>query len=154
MSKHNKKLLKASEKGDVAGIQAALRDKANVNAFDKWGSTPLHLASRNGHADAIMALLAGGADVNADNWYGWTPLHSASENGHVDAVKALLDAGADPTIAAEDGKRPIDVVCTFKYIKEANKANAPAIAWVLRAEMAWRRRKAAVCSNVLGLWWG
>ena len=42
---------------------------------------------------------------------GMTPLHTAAEFGQLDVVRALLNAGADKTIATNDGRKPIDVVC-------------------------------------------
>ena len=42
---------------------------------------------------------------------GQTPLWYAACHGHLDVVRALLNAGADKTIANNDGKKPIDVVC-------------------------------------------
>ena len=43
---------------------------------------------------------------------GWTPLYVAAREGQLDVVRALLNAGADKTIASNDGKKPIDVVCS------------------------------------------
>ena len=61
--------------------------------------------------------------------YGQTPLWGAAQNGHLDVVRALLNAGADKTIANEDGKKPIDVVCESGSAKKQHKA---AIAALLR----------------------
>jgi len=136
----------------AGAIKALLAGGADVNAANKNGSTPLHVASRAGHVEAVKVLLASGAAMNAANKDGSSALYVASLNGHVDAAKALVAAGADPSIADKDGKWPIDVVCA--YASEDRRANSPAITWILRAEMAWRRRKAAVCAFALGLWWG
>jgi len=48
-----------------------------VNAKDKGGETPLHLASYNGHAEVATLLIEKGADVNAKKNDGQTPLHKA-----------------------------------------------------------------------------
>ena len=51
---------------------------------------------------------------------GGTALHVAAEYGHLDVVRALLNAGADKTIADNNGKEPIDVVC-WGYGNEQHK---------------------------------
>ena len=42
-----------------------LANKADVNAKDNDGSTPLHWAALDGHKDVAELLLANKADVNA-----------------------------------------------------------------------------------------
>ena len=58
---------------------------------------------------------------------GGTPLLVAALWGHLDVVRALLNAGADKTIADEDDKKPIDVVC-----EGDNEQNKAAIVALLR----------------------
>ena len=62
---------------NISGGDAAvwlLNHKANVNAKDKNGQTPLHLIIARGNLKAIQALLDHGADVNATDNKGKTPL--------------------------------------------------------------------------------
>jgi hypothetical protein len=103
-SKVNRRLCRAAEEGDVAGIAAAVLVGADPNAFEGtqvW--TPLQLAAFNGHAAAIAALLAAGARVDGTDRDGFTPLMLAAHNGHTAAVDALLAAGADVRRATSDG---------------------------------------------------
>ncbi len=67
---------------------------ADVNAKNKDGGTPLHVAA-HGHTEVAKILLEAGADVNAKNNDGGTPLHEAARHSHIEVVKILLQAGAD-----------------------------------------------------------
>ena len=58
---------------------------------------------------------------------GSTPLWKAALYGHLDVVRALLNAGADETIASNDGRKPIDVVCIM-----GNEQHKDAIVALLR----------------------
>jgi len=60
-------------------VELLLANKAEVNAKDNGGRTPLHSAAESGHKDAVGLLLANGAEVNAKNNYGWTPLKEAAD---------------------------------------------------------------------------
>jgi len=62
---------------------------ADVNAKNKDGTTPIHLASTKAHNEGIADLLiANGADVNAKDKDGLTPLAYAKKmrNGAVAEV--------------------------------------------------------------------
>jgi len=110
----------ASNKNCSRLAQALIAAKADVNAADDCGHTPLHFVEsvdmaklliasgsdvhrRNNWGNTPLAyavgpvaevFLAAGADVNALNDWGRTPLHLAANAGRVEAVKLLIAHGA------------------------------------------------------------
>lgn len=89
----NDALLKASEKGKLGVVKLLLAIGANVNAREKSGATPLHLASANGHKAIVRILITEGANVNARDIYGNTSLHLAAANSHEGMVEVLRKNG-------------------------------------------------------------
>ena len=89
--------------GDLAGARCNLDDKADVNAPDDSGRTPLHNAADRGHSAMVSLLLAAGADVNLQvpDEANWTALHLAVDGGRVGAV-SLLAAAANVSLDARD----------------------------------------------------
>ena len=86
------------KRATMADVSRCLKAGAKVNARDKDGLTPLHMAAaKNATPAVVKVLLANGAKVNARNKDGGTPLHvSAAFSKTPAVVKALLAAGADP----------------------------------------------------------
>lgn len=79
-----------------------LANRANTNARDVFGFTPLHYAAQEGHHRTVQILVVRGrADVEARNAEGETALHcavvadNAGAQGTVDVVRVLLANGAD-----------------------------------------------------------
>lgn len=70
-----------------------LASKAEVNAKNDHGATPLHLAAAYGHKSVAELLLANKAEVNASDGNGLTPLHWASTRGHTDVAELLREHG-------------------------------------------------------------
>jgi ankyrin repeat protein len=77
-----------------AMVELLLADKANLEAKDHLGMTPLHWAVAQGQLDMAELLLAHGADVNPKDNAGLTPLHTAAGTGLNEMVKLLLGHGA------------------------------------------------------------
>ena len=93
-------LVRASEEGDLAAVEALLGDEAAINYRRiNDGATPLYIASQNGHVKVVEALLTAGADFNQPNKDGVTPFTAASQNGHLKVVEELLDAGVEEELA-------------------------------------------------------
>jgi hypothetical protein len=93
---------------------------ADINAWTRYGGTPLHFAvvgavevSQRGRrrespdslADQIRALLESGADPGVADFEGLTPLGLAMQLKRKTAEKALRDAGA-PEKGSRPGKQP------------------------------------------------
>jgi ankyrin repeat protein len=100
----NAQLIAAAEKGDRAGVEAALNAGANVNARDGRGMDALNWASLRGHAAIVKTLIQKGAPVNEPNSVGWPPLGQAAGQGRLDAVRELLAGGANANIRFDSGK--------------------------------------------------
>ena len=67
----------AASQGKIEAVKQHLATGADVNAKDKFGSTPMHTAARFGQKEVSELLIAKGSDVNAKNDDGVTPLDTA-----------------------------------------------------------------------------
>jgi ankyrin repeat protein len=81
--------------GERNQVDLLLRHRADANAPDSDGQTPLHAAAGKDHFEVVAVLLANGANPNPKNDHGWTPLHIAAAKGHLRVVKLLIMTGAD-----------------------------------------------------------
>jgi len=108
-SGHLPPLHHAARHGHTAVVKLLLGAGAEVDAVNKYGSTPLHFApgNGNGHLHIAELLLQAGADVNTVNEYGWTPLHFAAEYGSLDLAELLLQAGAEVNAVGRHGLTPL-----------------------------------------------
>ena len=70
-----------------------LANKADVNARNNRGYTPLNTAAYYGYKDVAELLLANGANVDAMNSLCISPLHSATVRGHKDVADMLREHG-------------------------------------------------------------
>ncbi len=93
-------LHKAARSGDVALIQARLRQGVNPNVRDQEGRTPLMDAVVTEQVAAMRALISGGADVNVRARDGQTPLIEAAGEGRLDAARVLVASGADLNLSS------------------------------------------------------
>lgn len=95
--------------------------RANVNAKNEDGETPLHWAAANGYLKITKILISAGADVNAKNKYGQTPLHLAVSRGRLKVAEILISAGADDVNAkSNSGWTPLHVAA-YQWYSEIAK---------------------------------
>jgi len=85
----------AADEGHCGVIDELLNSKADVNAKDSSGCTPLDWSALKGLRDAVILLLNNGADVNiCDGIYNRTALHYAAFGGHCGVIEELLNRKA------------------------------------------------------------
>ena len=87
--------------GHKALVELLLTSKADVNARDSGGDTPLHKATEK---DVAELMLKHGANVNAENINIRTPLHEAAERGNEEVVELLLASGANVNAKENNGQ--------------------------------------------------
>uniref|UniRef100_A0A182S7D4 Ion transport domain-containing protein n=1 Tax=Anopheles maculatus TaxID=74869 RepID=A0A182S7D4_9DIPT len=84
---------------------------SNVNALERNGTNPIHLAADLGHAQCLAALLeCPDADPNVRIQQGdkqMTALHLAADEGNLDCVTQLLARGADVRARNHRGFTPL-----------------------------------------------
>jgi ankyrin repeat protein len=88
-------LLLASGCGYAEVTRALLEHRADSEARDKNGWSPLERASAEGHVGIARVLLEPGADVKARDKDKVTPLHIASNLRQLAVARVLLEHGAD-----------------------------------------------------------
>ncbi|KAF9076182.1 ankyrin repeat-containing domain protein [Rhodocollybia butyracea] len=67
----------------------SLDSDVDLNAFDEFGYTPLHLACDRGNTEIVRLLLAKGADSSIKDSDEMTPLELAQTSGHEDIAQLL-----------------------------------------------------------------
>ena len=100
-------ILEASSNGDLGKVKSLIEAEANINAKNKDGNTPLHLAAREGHENVVKLLVEAGVDIKAKDKYGNTPLHFAAREGNENMAKLLVDAKAGVNKKNSIGDTPL-----------------------------------------------
>ena len=95
---------------DVASLRTALATgtgRAQLDAPDGEGRTPLSLAARGGCLVAVSTLVRMGANLERTDSAGWTALHHAASQRHADVVDYLLAHGAAQEPRTNTGETPL-----------------------------------------------
>ncbi len=100
-------LADAVKSQNATAMRALIKQRADVNAREVDGTTPLHWAAYNNDAAAVEILLKAGANPNTTNRYGVTPLSLACETGNAQIIERLLKAGADVNAGRPGGETPL-----------------------------------------------
>jgi ankyrin repeat protein len=119
----------AAARGDTNVAKLLITHKADVNAKDNNGMTPLHYAvflapymsNNSGNKAVAELLLTHNADVNATNNFGATPLYFAAVAGDKDMVELLLANKADVNAKENRGWTPLHMAAGNGYNPESEK---------------------------------
>ena len=106
LPKKNAALLQYSAVGDSENVKRILDRGANINARDRYGDTPLHLAIKNKYLDTANLLINRGADINARGALDDTPLHLSVYQGQKTFSDLLRSKGAEGGLLNRYGLSP------------------------------------------------
>jgi uncharacterized protein len=112
-------LIEAAKANDSAGALALIKDKADVNAAESDGTTPLHYAVYHDDVALVESLLKAGAKPSVANKYGSTPLLEAAVRGDAVVIEKLVKAGADVNAGNGDGQTALMILSRTSNVEAA-----------------------------------
>ncbi|GHM58644.1 MAG: hypothetical protein sL5_07220 [Candidatus Mesenet longicola] len=94
----------------IEEVRSAIENKADINAQDQYGYTPLHIAAlRKGSLGIADLLIDSRANIFSTSNDGNTILHVAAGNDCKEMVKLLLKKGVCFDVENNSGKTPLDL---------------------------------------------
>jgi ankyrin repeat protein len=88
---------------------------ADVEAKNRFGFTPLHIAAHYNFIDVAQFLLSKKADIECKTENGWTPLCEAIYSRNKDMAEFLILKGANVNIKTPVGTTPLKIATNLKY---------------------------------------
>ena len=107
MKKANKMLWEGVEEDDFDKVRIALNLKAEMNAKNEYGITPLHVVAADNSLELAELLISSGANLEAKDNRGWTPLTLAARYNHLAVTELLISSGAEVDVEDDDGWTPL-----------------------------------------------
>ena len=98
------RLIDAVRDRNIASVRVLIKQRADVNAAQGDGITPLHWAVHSDDLPMAELLIRAGARVSAADDVGVTPVYLACTNRSSAIVEFLLKAGADPNATLLNGE--------------------------------------------------
>eukprot|EP00116_Pleurobrachia_bachei_P006978 sb/3467240/ len=96
----------ACSTGNIAAVRLLLWNKVDINAMDRFGSTPLLEACRSKHEKVARYLVRRGGTLPTK----YTPdLYWAVWDSEYEMVTRLVECGADPGRVDYAGRSPLDI---------------------------------------------
>jgi ankyrin len=114
------RLVQAAKAGDTTTALALLSKRADPNAAEPDGTTPLHWAVRNNDLALVERLIRAGADVKATNRYGISAIALACESGSAAIVERLIAAGVSPNTTGPHGETALHTCAHAGRVDAAN----------------------------------
>ncbi len=85
-------LIQVSKDNIIDRARALFTLRANINAQDRYGTTPLMAAATWGHKEIVQLLLEAGADITKENEQGTTALKLAKIHKNTEIIELLEQA--------------------------------------------------------------
>ena len=136
-------LVVATRAGSVGALDVLLSTRANINARNPFGDSPVMVVALGGRLAIVKKLRTRGAEINHR---GWTPLIYAATGGHDEIVRYLLAEGADIDAVSPNGttalmmavrerrRSTVDLlVARGANVNRRNEDGASALDWATRA---------------------
>lgn len=89
-------LFRAAHEGDVAGIERLVAQGADVDARDRRGRTPVHVAAFASEDEALRALAEAGTNMNALDHRAYDAVTIAAVANDPELMSLAIELGNDP----------------------------------------------------------
>jgi len=97
----------------VAVVSTLIGRRADVDAADRFGATPLHRAAGAGRLLLVRSLIGRSATVDARDINGRSALHWASQAGNATLTVELLREQSDANAVDNDGRTPLHFAAMY-----------------------------------------